>query len=92
MLLERTERRPRKRTYSTEVNVGSGFGISKKITRGKQRSKSESDLCGDGLRKQHMAKASNVENYLNGVGSWVETERTDRVVIGPREEERTLGN
>jgi hypothetical protein len=59
---------------------------------GKERSTSESDLCGDDLRKQRIAKASNVENYLNGVGSWIETERTDGVVMGPREEERTLGN
>jgi hypothetical protein len=75
-----------------EVNVGSGLGLSKLIKRSKERSKSESNLYGDGLRKQRIAKASNVENYLNGVGSWVETERTDRVVIGPQEEERTLGN
>jgi hypothetical protein len=75
-----------------EVNVGSGFGLSKLITRGKARFEGESDLYGDDLRKQRIAKASNVENYLNEMGSWAETERTDRVVIGPREEERTLGN
>jgi hypothetical protein len=75
-----------------EVNAGSSFGLSKLITSGKARFESESDLYGDDLGKQRTAKAFNVENYLNGVGSWVETERTDRVVIGPREEERTLGN
>jgi hypothetical protein len=69
MLLERTERRLRKRTYSMEVDVGSGFGLSRLITRGKERFESESDLYGDDLRKQRIAKASNVENNVNGVGS-----------------------
>jgi hypothetical protein len=86
----------KKKTTQTDLfyrsQCGSGFGISKLITRGKARFESESDLYGDALRKLCIVKASNVENYLNGVGSWVETERTNRVVIGPREEERTLGN
>jgi hypothetical protein len=52
-----------------KVDVGSGFGLSRLITRGKERFESESDLYGDDLRKQRIARASNVENNVNGVGS-----------------------
>lgn len=68
MLLERTERKLRKWSYSMEVNVGSGFSLLRLITRGKERFESESDFYGDDLRKQRIAKASNVENNVNGVG------------------------
>jgi hypothetical protein len=51
-----------------EVNVGSGFSLLRLITRGKERFESESDFYGDDLRKQRIAKASNVENNVNGVG------------------------